>query len=156
MNQDVISRAEKSAEQSHVFRHAPMCVLWAVLLAMALGATVVLSSNASIVVGLLVSLFALQGLIAEILGVRVDATYLDVPRRPMRSVPLLVLWRQRIHSRAIRDVTSISTLHGLERVMVKWEGGATLTLMFLDQNKKYSFFQVVNRFCPEASIYRRR
>ena len=59
-------------------------------------------------VALLLVLYALQGLIAEGLGVRVSADHISAPRRFWVLPPVVVFWRAKGSLNNIQDITSIS------------------------------------------------
>ncbi len=142
------------APQSWVYHHPRWIVGWAIFVAtgcvlwMALGA-----SNPRWAV-LLFDLYALQGLIAEGLGVRVCADHISAPRRFWVLPPVVVFWRAKGSLNNIQDITSISK--GLDRglVRLKWLSGGALQLIFSTRDKKLQFFQAVREQRPRASIYK--
>jgi hypothetical protein len=68
----------------------------------------------------LLALFGLQGLISELLGVRIDAGGLSFPRRVNANLPFFAFWRRRV------PAAEISRIDMAER------GGMRLSLVSAD------------------------
>jgi hypothetical protein len=68
----------------------------------------------------LVALFGLQGLVAELIGLRIRQEGLTFPRRVSPHVPFLVFWRRRVAAREISRVDT-SEYGGLRLSLVTAE-----------------------------------
>ena len=143
------------ARQSWVYHHPRWIVGWAIFVAtgcvlwMALGA-----SNPRWAV-LLFDLYALQGLIAEGLGVRVCADHISAPRRFWVLPPVVVFWRAKGSLNSIQDLTvTTKGLSSRQAVRLKWFNGDTLPLLFSNCDKKLEFLNIVRKIRPLTSIYK--
>ena len=155
MNAGSIVQAEIApATRSCVLRHPRWVVAWVILAATSAVLCEGLDAFNLKCVGLLSVLYALQGLIAEGLGVRVSTDHISAPRRFLVLPPVVVFWRAKGSLNNIQDITSISK--GLERglVRLKWLSGGGLRLIFSSRDKKLQFFQAVRERRPRVSIYK--
>ncbi len=141
------------ASQSWVAHHPRWVVGWMILVLT--GGVLCMALGALNWAGLLFLLYALQGLIAESLGVRVSADHISAPRRVRFFPPLFVFWRVKASLDNIQDITSIS--EGLQSgivVHLKWLSGGSLELIFSSRDKKLRFFRALRERRPRLSIYK--
>ncbi len=142
------------AFQSRGYHHPRWIVGWAILVATGCVLWMALDASNPRWAALLLVSYALQGLIAEGLGVRVSTDHISAPRRFLVLPPVVVFWRAKGSLNNIQDITSISK--GLDRglVRLKWLSGGGLRLIFSSRDKKLQFFQAVRERRPRISIYK--
>jgi len=140
-----------------VIRHIPMCGVWIALLAAFSAAAVDFSAQTHKpnYLVLLAALYALQGLIAECLGVRVDEESISLPRRLSTILPL-VFWRRRLPITELREIVSMPRLIGVERVTLGMNFGPQALAVFPSRAKRLQFFRLIERLRPMVNIYRAR
>ena len=149
MNAGSIVQAEIApATKSCVLRHPRWVVAWVILAATSAVLCEGLDAFNLKCVGLLSVLYALQGLIAEGLGVRVSADHISAPRRFLVLPPVVVFWRAKGSLNNIQDITSISRGLGQRAIRLKWLSGGGLQLIFSSRDKKLRFLQVFSREAP--------
>ncbi len=111
---------------------------------------------------LLVSIYALQALIAEYLGVRVSVDWVSAPRRlpglwaPRQASgiwPIAVFWRTYGTPAEIEGVTSLSA-EGPGVVEIQWMRGSRVWLLLSDRDSKLEFFEALRRYRPQVRIFR--
>ena len=154
MSAGSIAQAENAPlSQSWVAHHPRWVVGWMTLVMT--GGALCVGLGALNWAGLLFLLYAVQGLIAECLGVRVSADHISAPRRVRFLPPMFVFWRVKASLDNIQDITSIS--EGLQSEVVvhlKWLSGGALELIFSSRDKKLRFFRALRERRPRLSIYK--
>jgi hypothetical protein len=152
MNIFSINQPEIKPAQDVIFRNIPYCVFWAILLAVA--AVICAAGGVSEIglAGLLVFVYTLQALAAEVLGVRVSSHSISAPRR-LGFLPMpLVLWRTEDSLETIESVVSISN----NCARLKWLTGVCTILIFPDRDQKHKFFQLVRQLEPSIDLRKGR
>ena len=151
---DQLLPQSSAAASKTVFSQAPWCVVWLLMEAggVALAAAYLGSTTTTAGVGLM--FYAFQGLVAEVLGVKVDADSISAPRRLWAAMPFLVLWRERIPLYALREVVSLPKFAGFERVRARWGSSGRVAIFFPDREHRLAFFRAVTTAHPSTSIYR--
>ncbi|MGA8169750.1 MAG: hypothetical protein WB816_02770, partial [Methylocystis sp.] len=66
--------------------------------------------------GLLIASFALQAAITEFRGVRVEASFICIPLRPLPRLPMITFWCKRIALSEVSTITVKPAFFGVERV----------------------------------------
>jgi hypothetical protein len=155
-NQSDEASLAKASEPSPLgtIRHNRFCIFWAFFLAISLVIGVLLASpSKGRAIALAIAAYAGQGLIAEILGLRVGPEGIVAPRRWTLLGPLL-LWRRRVR---IEDTISIvakpKSIWG-EQVVLYHVGGAKQALFFPTRKQKLAFFKAVTDSNKMVSIFR--
>jgi hypothetical protein len=118
MNRQSVSERSAPAPAGYAFFHFPWCVVWLLLEALGVLLASAQASPISTAAGVLLMLYAFQGLIAEILGVKVDSNSISAPRRLTSASPFFVIWRERIPLNELHEIISLSKFLGFERVRV--------------------------------------
>ncbi len=88
-------------------RSMPRCVMWLIFTLLILAVAITQARSALATMFWLFALYSVQGLIAEVLGLKTDQTSLTIPRRLPLILPLLVFWREQIRWTDIADITSM-------------------------------------------------
>jgi len=104
-------------------------------------------------VGGAVGLFALQACLAYVIGVRVRANRVTLPRPLLNRIPLLVLGRTSIGLAKLRDITAAGQFLGLDVVVLSTPRGAVETV-FASRQQRLAFFETIKRRLPDIRIYR--
>ncbi len=145
------------ASQSWVHHHPCWIVGWAILVATGCVLWMALDASNPRWAVILLVLYALQGLIAEGLGVRVSADGISAPRRLWILPPVVVFWRAKGSLNNIQAFTVMPKgLWSRQVVRLKWFNGDTLPLLFSNRDKKLEFLNVIRKIRPLTSIYKAR
>ena len=143
------------AFQSRGYHHPRWIVGWAILVATGCVLWMALDASNPRWAALLLVSYALQGLIAEGLGVRVSADRISAPRRFWFLPPVVVFWRAKGSLNSIQAITvTPKGLWSRQVVRLKWFNGDTLPLLFSNRDKKLEFLNVVRKIRPRTSIYK--
>jgi hypothetical protein len=143
------------------FRNIRWCALWAILVTISF-ALIFHTSPFLQLPSLLLLLYTLQALIAELIGVRVSMHWVSAPRRPPgiwapRQAPgiwpLAVFWRTTGSPSGIEALTSLSA-EGPGIVELQWMRGGRNWLLLSNRASKLAFFEVVRRYRPQIRIFR--
>lgn len=143
------------------FRNVRWCAVWAVLVAISI-ALVIHPNRYLQFPSLLLLLYALQALIAEIIGVRVSMHWVSAPRRPPglwapRQAPgiwpVAVFWRTSGSPSGIEGLTSLSA-EGPGVVELQWMHGGRNWLLLSNRGSKLAFFEALRRYRPQIRIFR--
>jgi hypothetical protein len=134
-------------------RHALLCFLWFGLTTVGLAAMALIGSFA---VGASLAVYALHGLIAEALGLRVDSKGIVAPRRLSASLPFLILWRERIPLASISNLTSMPKSWAGECAIVVAKSAARRPVVLPNREKRLLFFHLLTQLRPTLSIHRGR
>lgn len=127
---------------------------WALLGFVGVGLALALKHDSSMVVGLLLASYALQGLFSELKGVRLYPGYVELPYRPWISLPLLVFWRKRVWVSEIHLLLPFSKCSRPEAVEVRMFDGGRLAIQFCNRDMKLKFCQILKGLNPCIEIYR--
>jgi hypothetical protein len=120
------------------FRSAKYCLVWLVLLGIAIWNLCVLVvdlDNASLLIGLF-AIYCMQGLIVEALGVSIGQEGLSAPRRLLPNFPFLVLWRQWIPSNDIDRIASLP----MDRIRVYRRSSGRREFALFNHDQKVAIF----------------
>ncbi len=131
------------------FRSARRCLAWLVLVLISLVILLVRNMSIETVLILLFTLFALESLATEALGVSVDWDGITIPRKILPQIPWMVLWRQRLFWEEIERVNSLSD-HEVRLITAS----ARTDTSFRDREEKLEFFRAVKHFNPSIRIQR--
>ena len=143
-----------SAAKNVIITHSPWLLMWLGLCCVALAIALPQEPAGSKIVGGLLLVYAVQGLIAEWLGVRVTPEAVISPKR-FASAPCFTLWRKRVSLDRILNITSKSKSLGLDRVVLRTSPSCGILMLFPNRETKLAFFSAVRTFAPKTSIYRR-
>lgn len=144
-----------SAGEGLTIQSAPRCAVWLIFTLLILAIAITQARSASATTVWLLALYGMQGLTAELLGVKTDQTSLTIPRRVLPILPLLVFWRERIYWEDIANITTMSKPVGSERIWVRKRSGGHVPLTFANHDQKLRFFEIAKQMQPMISIYRR-
>jgi hypothetical protein len=147
--------SKTSSGEGMTARSIPRCIIWLsfTFLVFAIAIAITQVRSASAMMFWLVGLYGVQGLLAEVLGLKTDRTSLTIPRRLLPILPLLVFWRERIRWMDIADITSMS---GEQRIQLRKRSGGRVQLTFRNRDQKLRFFEITKQMQPSISIYRTR
>ena len=143
------------------FRNFRWCAVWAVIVAVSC-ALLAQRNRYLELPSLLLLLYALQALIAEMIGVRVSMHWVSAPRRPPglwapRQAPgiwpIAVFWRTSGSPSGIEALTSLSA-EGPGVVELQWMRGGRNWLFLPNRKSKLAFFEAVRRYRPQIRIFR--
>jgi hypothetical protein len=104
-------------------------------------------------VGGAVGLFAFQASLCYVIGVRVKANRVTLPRPLLKRVPLLVFGRTSFALSALRDVTAAGQFLGFDVVLFSTSDGAVETV-FASRQQRLAFFEAIKHRLPDIRIYR--
>lgn len=152
-NQQTIVEPEATPARSVVLRHVPLCIAWLVLAAVGVGLAFVLEGPMQLLPALL-GAYAVQGFVAEMLGVRIDAESIVLPRRFMSVSPFLVLWRERIPLTSVERIASKRPWLGIEWASVSKGYNERASIVFSSRDQKMYFFKIIKDFQPTLGLYR--
>ena len=143
------------------FRNFRWCAVWAVLVAISFA--LIFQRNRYLELpSLLLLLYSLQALIAEIIGVRVSMHWVSAPRRPTglwapRQAsgiwPIAVFWRTTGSPSGVEALTSLSA-EGPGVVEIQWMRGSRKWLLLPTRESKLAFFEALRRYRPQLRIFR--
>ncbi len=143
------------------FRNVRWCAVWVIVVA--ISCALVAQRNRYLELpSLLLLLYALQALIAELIGVRVSMHWVSAPRRPTglwapRQAPgiwpLAVFWRTTGSPSGIEALTSLSG-EGPGVVELQWMNGRRNWLLLPSRESKLAFFEALRRHRPQLRILR--
>ncbi len=126
-----------------IARSLPRCAFWFCFSAIPLLAAIAFSSNgaagelpASLVV---VGLFGVQGFLAELIGMRADASGASFPRRMFPPLGVPVFWRTRLPAERISRVDPMAR----REVRVFLTSGDFIDLLLADRRQKEKFLRDV-------------
>jgi len=143
------------ASRSWVYHHPRWIVGWAILVASSCVLWMTLDASNPRWATLLLVSYALQGLIAEGLGLRVSADHISAPRRFWLLPPVVVFWRAKGSLNSIQTITVMPKgLSSRQAVRLKWFNGYTLPLLFSNRDKKLEFLNIIRKTRPRTSIYK--
>ena len=154
MNYEVMQPATVSKTPSGegmMARFIPRCIIWLSFTFLILAIAIMQARSASAMMFWLVALYGVQGLIAEVLGLRTNQTSVTVPRRLPPILPLLVFWREQIRWTDIVDITSMPKT---QRINLRKHSGGHVQLTFPYRDQKLRFFEIAKQIQPSISIYR--
>jgi len=139
-----------------VFRKSQWCWYW-LIFGVAAGAAGSLAEGKSDgLAASVIVVYALQGLIAEGLGVRVSANRISVPRRLNPLLPQLLLWRASGSLEELEFVSSLSKLDKGCAAILRWTDASEIPVVFSSRQSKLSFFRTLRQFRPQIGFYRRQ
>lgn len=155
--EDSATGSQAGAAENIVIRNAPWCALWLVLVTTGGAALViVLSSGAppeSLAALVLFVFYALQGLIAESIGVKVFDDHISAPWRFRRFPSMIVSWRRKVPMNGLLAVASMPRQREGECVHLHGARGG-LRLIFSSRREKRLFCRTVQEFCPQLRFDR--
>jgi hypothetical protein len=102
---------------------------------------------------LALGLFCVWLFLLELRGVVVRADTVSFPRRPFRWLPILSVWRSRIHLRDLDEMTVLRPWCGLQVVLLEGRFGNE-RLLFHSRKARMKFFEAVKAKLPDVRIYR--
>jgi len=155
--EDSATGLRAGAAEDIVIRNLPWCALWLVLVTTGGAALVIVlasgASQAETAALALFVLYALQGLIAESIGVRVFDGHISAPRRFRRLPSLIVSWRRKVAMDGLSAIASMPRQREGECVHLRGARGG-LRLIFSSRREKRLFCRTVQEFCPQLGFYR--
>ena len=102
---------------------------------------------------LLFSIYALQALVAEFMGVRVSAGKVSMPRRPVGLWAIALFWRTRAAPDEIDSLISLPQ-KGLGVVELERAHGGSMRLLLPDKHSKHALFAALSNLRPGVPILR--
>jgi hypothetical protein len=100
-----------------VFRRLQWCWFWGIF---GVAAGLLAADKYDQLVAASIIVYALQGLIAEGLGLRISRDGISVPRRVHAFLPQFVLWRASGSLEKLEYVTSVSKVGGGSVAILRW------------------------------------
>lgn len=134
-----------------IFRSWRNCIVWLIFSAIALGLALRFHPSGLELASTLwlLTLYGLQGLAAEIVGVKADETGLSFPRRPIPDFGLLAFWRTKIPARDIGRVDS----WGRSVIRVYRRSAGALDIPLADQASRRRFMQFARQAYPWVDVF---
>lgn len=125
-----------------------MVVAWVALLLGSLGVASIDTWERS-VGSLLLICYALQGLVAEVLGVCVDEASISFPNRLLQRVPLFTLWRTTLPRKSFDRIDRAG-----ERGVTIWHAGDPERVKLPSAETRKDFLSVCSKSFPHAKVSR--
>jgi hypothetical protein len=121
-----------SSGEGMTARSIPHCIIWLSFTFLIFAIAITQARSALAMMFWVVALYGVQGLLAEVLGLKTDQTSLTIPRRLLPILPLFVFWRERIRWTDIAEITSMS---GAQRIQLRKRSGGRVQLTFRNRVK---------------------
>jgi hypothetical protein len=136
-----------------LFRCAPCLILWVLPIALLSALCVFFNlSNLMAVCALFATLYCIQGLLADLPGVRVDAETVRAPNRPWPALPFAVFARRRVRLGDIERVVVRSGTRLVNSADLRTESGSACRLLFASRQKRREFYYLVAELRPGMPV----
>ncbi len=130
-------------------RYSHTCAIWFIFAAISFALALVQGHPVVASILWVVTIYALQGFIAELLGVRMNRTTITIPRRLAPRLPFLVLWREQIKYSDIHKIKS----RRRTKIRVLKNSGKRIRVAFSHRANKMLFFRLMKQTDPSINIY---
>ena len=133
------------------------CFFWLAGIVVGACFDIVLACNGEIsFVALFVTIFAWLGAITEYRGIRVEASSICIPFRPLPHLPIFTFWTRRISLSEISSITVRPPLFGVETAVVTTLAGYGWHVYFSGRESRLWFLYLAEELEPQIIVYRRR
>ena len=119
-----------------------------------LGVVILIARVGDAIGAMIVTIYALQALAVEALGVKLSGVSVSIPRRVF-AVPVLTLGRRKISLKTINSVYVLPKTLGSERVQLRLASGSRASIFFTTAARRRLFLRQLRKSQPDLSIYRR-
>ena len=126
------------------------CFFWLAGIVVGACFDIVLACNGEIsFVALFVTIFAWLGAITEYRGIRVEASSICIPFRPLPHLPIFTFWTRRISLSEISSITVRPPLFGVETAVVTTLAGTVGMCIFPSASRAFGFSTSPKSWSPK-------